>query len=137
MTSGREPGWNAARSHTISLLCARSVCVCVCAPFPVPLGTLLSLGFGCDPDSRVKGCCCEAVGGWPGQHEDFWWVVRLDVVQHSSSCSHPLPRVSALCQAHFPLKVNIASLQCYRTLECHLGAKPSYMWFSIIAWIVS
>lgn len=113
------------------------VCVHVRLSLSVPLGALLSLGFGSDPGSGVRqACCCEAVGGWPGQHEDFGWVGRLDVV-HSSNPSHPPPRVSAVCQVHFSLKVNISSAQNYRTVECQLGAKLSYMRFSIIAWDIA
>lgn len=134
--------WQRARlGHNVftltSSLSLRSHSVCVSVSFYVPLGTLLNLGFGSDPASGVRqGSCCEAVGGWRGQFEDFGWVGSLDVV-HSSNLSHPPPRVSAVCQVHFPLKVNIASPQCYRTLECQLGAKPSYMWLSIIAWDIA
>lgn len=76
---------------------ALTFCVCekvfVCVLFSVPLGARLRLWFGWDPGSRVRrgrACRCEAVGGWPGQHEDFGWVGRLDVVHHSSNPpSHP------------------------------------------------
>lgn len=110
----------------------------VCVLFSVPLGAWLRLWFGRDPGSGVRrgrACRCEAVGGWPGQREDFGWVGRLDVVHHGSNPpSHPRHlRVSAVCQEHFPLKVNIASARCYGTLECQLGAEESYMWFGIVA----
>lgn len=116
-----------------SSLSALTVCVCVSLSLSLSLLALCSDSGLALIQIAESGCCCEAVGGWPGQHEDFGWVVRLDVV-HSSSSSHPRPRVSAVCQAHFPLEVNIASAQCYRTLECQLGVRPSYMWFSIIPW---
>lgn len=31
-----------------------TACVCVSLSFSVPLGTLLRLGFGSDPDSKVR-----------------------------------------------------------------------------------
>lgn len=57
-----------------SSLSALTVCVCVSLSFSVPLGTLLRLGFGSDPDSRVGAAAVKLwvvgrvstriLGGW-------------------------------------------------------------------------
>lgn len=150
----QSDSWQWARlRRTVCTLAASLACVCVFLTLCPSWHSCSGSGFGSSPDKPSQGvttaCSLWAtVGGcWPGQHVDFFLLgcgwKRLDTVAvclpaiptltpsaphtHSSKC------FSASCQVYFPLKVNIASLPRCSLLECQLGTKPSYMWFSIIA----